>query len=124
MTVHPAGADSPEQPDVTPAERSAVEPAPTSVLDLVNRTLADPGRTDNAMKIMASVSQGAASVILRIGIVGVVGIVLVGVLIHFSGFGPAIGGAVAAGGLGAVAGGRYLWNRRTAKRRGANQVLG
>jgi len=124
MTVHPAGADSPEQPDMTPAKQFAMEPAPISILDLVNRTLADPDRTDNAMKIMASVSKGAARVILRIGIVGVVGIVLVGVLIHFSGFGPAIGGAVAVGGLGAVMGGRYLWSRRAVKRRGADQTLG
>lgn len=124
MTVHPTGADSPEQPDMTPAEQPAVEPAPTSVLDLVNRTLADPGRTENATKIMASVAKGAARVILRIGIVVIVGIILVGGLIHFSGFGPAIGSAVAVGGIGAVAGGRYVWNRRAAKRRRANQAIG
>lgn len=124
MTVRPTGADSPEQPDLTPAKPPTVEPAPKSVLDLINRTLADPGRTANATKIMASVSKGAAYVILRIGVVVIAGIVLIGVLIHFSGFGPAIGGAVAVGGMGAVAGGRYLWNRRAAKRQRANQVVG
>lgn len=44
-------------------------------------------------------------------------VILAGLLIHFAGLGPTLGGAVAVGGTAAVAGGRYLWNRRAVKRR-------
>jgi hypothetical protein len=107
-------------PDVPPANgQSAVEPSPTSVLDLVNRTLADPARTASATKIVTSVSKGAAHVIATIGLVFLACTIMVGLLIHVTGSGSALGGAVAVGGFSAVAGGRYLWNRRPTQRRRA-----
>lgn len=132
MSVYPVPQPGgPAQPDVAVPEpgrsgvdqrgafpstyRVASEAAPTSVLDLVDRTLADTTRTANAAVIITTVSKGAAKVVLSVGVVLTAIIALAGTLIHFAGLGPGLGGAVAVGATTAVAGGRYLWNRRTAE---------
>lgn len=120
MTVHPIPTSG--EPELTgphhvlPAAPPAPEVAPTSVLDLVNRTLADTTRTANAATIITTTTKGVARVVLSVGLVLITIVILAGLLIHFAGLGPALGGAIAVGGTTAVAGGRYLWNRRAAKR--------
>lgn len=109
-----AGHSESDYPDAGP---SSPEAAPASVLDLVNRTFADATRTANATTIVTTVSKGAARIVLSMGIVLVAIVVLAGTLSHFAGLGPVLDGAIAVGGTTAAAGGRYLWNRRAAKRR-------
>src|SRR6476469_5165090 len=120
MTVHPiTKSDGPKQPDLSaphqarpraghaesdhpgvdhPARAPAPEAAPASVLDLVNRTLADTARTTNAATIVTAVSTSAARIVLSVGVVLIASLAVAGLLIHFAGLGPALGGAVAVGG--------------------------
>jgi hypothetical protein len=112
MNVPPTG------PDREPEHGSVQEVAPTSVLDLVNRTLADPGRTANATKVLRTAAAGAARIVFTVGIVLVAIIVLLGALTSIAGPGAAVGGAAAAGGTAVVAGSRALRNRRATSRTG------
>jgi hypothetical protein len=100
----------------------ATESTPASVLDQVNRTLADnrsppPSRDDREVRV----EERLASIVVRVGIVLIVGIILFDLLIDLTCPGSEIGGAAAVSGIGAVMGGRYLRNRRDAKRRGASK---
>jgi hypothetical protein len=132
MTVHPiprsggptqpdrsaahVGGPGEDQPDGLACARWNAYGATVSVLELVDRTLADTTRTANAAKIITTASKGAVKVILSVGVVLAMIIALAGVLIHFAGLGPVLGGAVAAGATTAVAAGRHVRNRRITRR--------
>lgn len=136
MTVHPIqgseGLDQPEQQPNPPTPHAAntsaeppkaaslptrPEPAPKSALDLFNRTVCDTERTTNTVAVIKAASNGIAKIILSAGLVLAVLVILTTTLIHFAGFGPAVGSAVAVGVTSLVAGGRYLRNKRASKKK-------
>lgn len=121
MTLHPVQKGSgPDRSDMAPDPATSVpELAPISVLDLLNRTISNKERATNAAMIVKTATKGVCKVILSLGVVLIAILVLTGTLIHFAGFGPALGSAIAVGAT-VVAGGQYLWNRRASRGRVGN----
>lgn len=133
MTVQPVpefGGSQPLDPSVTPQahcreEHPEVRPlTPTvkvderldSFVELVNRTLADSGRTANAAAIVRTMSKSVARVTLSLGLVLAMIVVLASALIHFANLGTTLGSVIVAGGTTAVVGARYARYRGLGKR--------